>query len=356
MIAPLLPAFLVGSLGASRTWLGAVEGAADSATSLLKPWAGRRSDRAGRRKPWVVVGYAIPTVVRPLVAFTTQAWQVLVVRVLDRTGKGLRSAPRDALLRDSVGPERSGRAFGLQRAMDHAGALGGALLGAALLAIGLEQRTLFLVAFLPGLVSVASLVLVREPPAPTSAAPGDPSAPLPPRLRSWLLPVALFGLASSSDKFLVLRAVDVGVPLAAVLVLWAALHVVKTAVSYVAGSLADRVPRVRVLLAGWALFALSYAGFGLATEAWHAWVLFLLHGVHQGLAEPTERALVGDLAPRAARGRAYGVYGLVQGAVVLPASLLTGFLWDEAGAAPAFLASSGLAADATLALAAWARR
>lgn len=407
MIYPLLPRFVTQTLQASTAFLGAIEGAAEATASLLKIVSGRVSDRMERRKPLVVLGYAVASAARPLVAVATTASQVLAVRVGDRFGKGLRTSPRDALLADSVPASDRGRAYGFHRAADHTGAVVGPLLAWALLTwAGASLRTVFLLAAIPGALAVLVLVAkVKEVPrgrgraatppreesgAPSSARSGrpspeassdltprpaagerfDPSAdvassrpgggpavdadarPLGRVFWTYLGVLAVFTLGNCSDAFLLLRASDLGVAEGVVPLLWAAHHVVKAASSTPAGALSDRVGRKPLLVAGWLWFAAVYAGFALASQAWHAWALFLSYGLFFGLVEGAEKALVADLAPAGRRGAAFGWFHGVVGLTTLPASVLFGVLWDRVGPAQAFLfgASLALAAAALLAL------
>ena len=385
MIYPLLPVFLRSTLGASASALGAIEGAAESTASLLKLASGWWSDRVPRRKPLVVGGYLLSSAVRPLVAIVGSASGVLVVRLLDRVGKGIRSSPRDALIAESVPASARGRAFGFHRAADHFGAVLGPLVAFALLKYGgLELRTVFWLAAVPAAAAVAVLVIaVREEPRDTergARAPGGPPraqdvarsrdrathpdadrvvptpiAAVPSRLGarfwSYLGAVLLFTLGNSTDAFLILRATELGVAAALIPVLWSAFHVVKSASSTPGGALSDRVGRTPLIVAGWLLFAAVYAGFARADAAWHAWALFGVYGVMFGLTEGAEKALVADLAPADRHGAAFGWYNLAVGLGALPASLLFGIVWDRFGAPAAFLAGAGLALGAALLLA-----
>jgi MFS family permease len=356
MIYPLLPAFLTGPLRAGPALLGLVEGAAEAVASVLKIVSGRVSDRLPARKPLVVAGYGLSSLARPLVALAAAPGHVLAVRIVDRVGKGLRSAPRDALLAEVTEPGQRGRAFGFHRAMDHAGAVVGPLLASALLWLQLDLRAVFALAALPALASVAVLVAgVREPPrgaAPPST-PGTAKghdAPLGPEMRRYLAVLAVFTLGNSSDAFLLLRAQDAGVPLVAVPALWAFHHAIKAAAGTHGGMLADRIGARPAIVAGWAVYAASYAGFALASTPGQAWALFAVYGLFHALTEGPERALVAALAPAASRGRAFGYFHAVTGATLLPASLLTGALWQWKGPAAALGAGAALAALAAVLL------
>ncbi|MBX9928239.1 MAG: MFS transporter [Gemmatimonadaceae bacterium] len=361
MIYPLLPLFLSTTLGASAAMVGAIEGAAESTASLLKLASGWLSDHLGRRRPLVLAGYGLASLVRPLVAFAAAPWQVLVIRLTDRVGKGVRGAPRDALIADAVLPSERGRAFGFHRAMDHAGAAIGPIVAYLLLSVaGVTLRTVFLLAAIPGAVSVIVAVIgVREtasPPAPRasgalSAAPPRPLVPL-------LAVLLLFALGNATDAFLLLRATQLGVAPALLPLLWMALHLVKSASSTPAGALSDRVGRERLIIAGWLVYALVYAGFALASASWQLWLLFLVYGAFFGLTEGSEKALVSDLVRADARGRAFGWYQLVIGAAALPAALLFGAVWDARGAPSAFAMGAVIALAAACCLSPatrWAR-
>jgi MFS family permease len=362
MIYPLLPVFLGTVLGASATSIGVIEGMAESVAALLKFASGWWSDRVRRRKPLVVLGYAIASLVRPLVGIAQSASQVLAVRVTDRIGKGIRTSPRDALIADSVDPRVRGKAFGFHRASDHAGAVFGPLIAFVLLErAGVPMRTLFLLAAIPGIISVVVLVLgVREAPAqPDTTAQAAANVPVlePARLRTlgrrfWAVlgAILIFTLGNSTDAFLLLRAADLGVPIAQIPLLWALLHVVKSASSTPGGALSDRVGRRPLLIAGWLLFAAVYFAFGRATAAWHAWVLFAIYGVYFGLTEGTEKALVADLVPASARGTAFGGFNLAISLGALPASVIFGLWWDRSGPRAAFDFGAAMALLATIAL------
>jgi MFS family permease len=358
MIYPLLPAFLTTVLGASASFVGAIEGAAETTAALLKLASGWWSDRVRRRKPLVVIGYLIASIMRPLVALARTAGQVLVIRVSDRVGKGLRNSPRDALIADSVDASIRGRAFGFHRAGDNAGGVVGPLIAFALLDWRqVELRTVFWWAALPGALAVATIILgVRDIPKEPREAPAprpdmDLSVALGGRFWAVLGAILLFTLGNSTDAFLLLRAQQLGVSVALAPILWAWLHVVKTASNTPGGILSDRFGRKPLLIAGWLLYALVYLAFGFARTSWQAWVLFGVYGVFFGLTEGSERALVADLVPLTRRGTAYGWYNLTIGIGALPASIIFGELWDRYGSPTAFHFGAALALLAALGMA-----
>jgi MFS family permease len=361
MIFPLLPAF-VASLGASPAFLGLIEGVAEAVASTLKLASGYLAERSRREKAFVVFGYSLAALVRPLVALATAPWHVLAIRVSDRVGKGMRSAPRDALLSASVSKEHSGRAFGFHRAMDHAGAVVGPLVATALLALGFPLRHVFAAAIVPGILSVIVVATVRAPatkkkegtaPKESKAPPG--AAGDAPFFPSYLAILLFFSLGGSSDAFLLLRAKELGVPVRAIPMLWAAFHVSKVLAARMGGTLADRFSRPKVIVAGWCMYGATYLAFGFGSRAWHAWVLLVLYGASSALAEPAEKALVKDLVPEGHAGRGFGLYNFVLGISAIPAGLLTGWLWKW-GAGVALGACAGFAFVAAAALFVWEAR
>ena len=370
MIYPLLPVFLTASLGASAGMVGAIEGAAETTASLLKLASGWWSDRLRRRKPLVVLGYSLAALARPLIAIAQSASQVLAIRLADRVGKGIRSSPRDALIAESVHESIRGRAYGFHRAADHAGAVVGPLLAFVLLQwLAFDVRSVFWLAAIPGALAVVTVIgFVRErsrsaivggvndaPAAPTPPVLGAANVAMPRHFWRYLGIVLLFTLGNSTDAFLLLRAGELGVPVALLPILWAALHVVKSAASTPGGALSDRIGRAPTLMAGWVVYAVAYVGFAFAADAWHAWALFGVYGLYFALTEPTERALVADFVPAARRGTAFGWFHLTIGVGMLPASVMFGLLWDAYGARYAFLLGAALALIAALGLAALPR-
>ena len=335
-IFPLLPTFLA-SLGAPMSFLGLIEGSADALSSLIKMASGKLSDR-GPRRTLVASGYAMPAIARALIAAAMAPWQVLGARLFDRTGKGIRSGPRDALIADSVAPSQRGRAFGLNRSMDHFGAALGPVIAWALLSMGASLRTTFAVASVFGLLAPAVLFFrLRE----TEQLP-DRSGPLDTRPRggmlrpgfaAYMVACVLFAFGNSSDAFLLVRAREVGWSATMLPLLWTFHHLVKSMAALPGGALSDRHSRAVVVAAGWAAYALTYVGFGFASARWQIVVLFLAYALYHGLAEGAERAIVADLAERGARGRAFGLYHGLTGVAALPAGIATGWIWDRCGAA-----------------------
>ncbi|HYJ88542.1 MAG TPA: MFS transporter [Pyrinomonadaceae bacterium] len=367
IIYPLLPAFLLLTLNASAGVVGIIEGTAESISSLLKLFAGYFSDKRGKRKGFVVWGYALSSFVRPLLAFAGSWYQVFALRLIDRVGKGIRSAPRDAMIADAVTVKERGLAFGLHRAMDHTGATLGPLFGYLLVLWFAGDRvaltagdftSIFLLASVPALAAVIVVsFFVRESykPAPRPENDASPSLPVKLSLRGFdsnfkgfLVIIAIFTLSNSSDAFLLLRAQSVGLSVKELPLLWAVLHVSKVVSSLYGGHLSDILGRRRLIVSGWILYAAVYGGFAFVSNAISVWILFVVYGVYFGLVEGAEKALVADLVKPEQRGTAYGLYNLAFGITVLPASLLMGFLWDWRGPQTAFLVSAVLGATAAI--------
>lgn len=351
MIYPLLPVFLTVTLGASVAFVGLVEGIAESTASLVKVWSGWHSDRVRRRKPLAIAGYGLSAVTRPVVALAAAGWHVLAARFIDRIGKGIRTAPRDALLAASVPDDERGRAFGLQRSMDHAGAAIGPLIAWVMLQWWVsDYRTVFWIAFVPMIGAMAVLCLgAREAPPPRSdESAGSAAFVTTPRFINYLAAVLVFTLGNSSDAFLLLRARDCGIPVSQLPLLWMALSLVKSASSYPAGILSDRLGRKRLIIAGWGVYALVYLGFGGASESWQIRALFPTYGLFHGMTESVEKAWVADFFPDATRGRAFGLFNAVTGIGALPASLLMGWIWTRWSPAAAFQTGAALAFLAAL--------
>ena len=359
IIYPLLPVFLSVGLGASAAAIGMIEGLAESISSLLKLFAGYLSDRLGKRKWLVVGGYALASFVRPFLGFASNWHQVLAIRLADRVGKGVRTSPRDAMIADTVTNEQRGIAFGFHRAMDHAGAVIGPIVGYVLVVLlvanagaptSREFKIIFLVASVPAILAVlVAIFFMRETHVQVDRSKELPKLSLrgfDSNFKRFLLILALFTLSNSSDSFLILRALDSGVSIALVPLLWAAHHGTKVLSSLFGGDLSDRLGRKRLIVSGWILYAAVYAGFAFVSQEVSVWILFLIYGIYFGLAEGAEKALVADLVRPEQRGTAYGLYNLAFGITVFPASLLMGMIWDWKGPTAAFLISAVMGATA----------
>jgi MFS family permease len=359
MIYPVLPAYLSRVLGAGAFSLGLIEGVAEAMNSLLKVASGWASDRWTRRKPIVIGGYALSSAARPLIALTGTWPQVLIVRALDRTGKGIRGAPRDVMLARFATPETRGRVFGFHRAMDHSGAILGPLIATAILyAAPAAYRLLFALTVIPGAIAVALLFLVPEPDhGPTHRSSHDspitnrtPEGRLPARLWAFFGVLLIFSLGNSADAFLLLRLSDVLGSATYIPLLWSGLHVVKASLSTWGGALSDHLGRKRGIIVGWATYAVVYLGYATAESASTLIVWFLAYGSYFALTEGAEKALVADLTPAGRQGLAFGVYNAALGVGALAASVTFGYLYERYGAATAFATGSGLAACAAVLL------
>jgi MFS family permease len=359
-IYPLLPFFLTSVLRAGPVSLGVIEGAAEAANSILKILSGRLADRSRAKRPIVLAGYALSSAVRPLIA-VAQSWtHVLTIRLVDRVGKGVRGAPRDAMLASWATDSTRGRIYGFHRAMDHAGAVVGPLAATAFLYFypG-AYRPLFALTIIPGAIAVALLFLVKEGDEPVVGAgvsrtpevrlKADPADhhPLPRSFKQFMVVLMLFTLGNSTDAFLLLKLTDAAGGVQYVPLMWSALHVVKATVSVVGGAWSDRIGRRAVIAIGWTIYAAVYAGFAVSTTLTALLPLFLAYGLYFGFAEGTEKALVADLAPASRRGFAFGIYNAVLGVGQLAASVVFGLLWTAFSPAIAFASGTALALVAT---------
>ncbi len=388
MMNPLLPVFIAGvvPLGQAAVYLGLMEGLAETTASLLKLFSGRLSDALGKRKGLVVVGYGISTLLRPAMALAGAGWQIVALKFGDRVGKGIRTAPRDDLIGDSVGKESRGLAFSFHRAMDHTGAVIGSLAAAVILLAFLPGhelwtgsaenkpgpdemtalRWLFGIALIPGILAMAALIgKVREiaPKAP-SQTPGHAVTKLstwrqlPRRFYVFVGLVCIFALGNSSDLFLLLYARDkFQLGLLWLIGLWVALHLSKIVFSFPGGIISDKIGRRPLILVGWAMYALVYLGMAQVAQQWQFWALFLAYGFYYGMTEGVEKALVADFVPSETRATAYGIYHGAIGIAALPGNLLFGVLWLELdklrpglGPQVAFSVGAGLAGMAALGL------
>ena len=380
MVYPLLPLFLTRVLGAGAMSLGIIEGLAEAANSALKIISGRVADRTGRPKRLMLFGYGISSSVRPLIAVASSWGMVLAIRFTDRLGKGIRGAPRDAMLADFAPEGQRGRVYGFHRAMDHSGAVLGPLLAALFLYFypG-EYRTLFALTIIPGLIVIAFILAIPESPrtgasAPSSESPAPsasvsaPSAKLsaPSRLRQGsgaagsatslsaltvpLGVIFLFALGNASDAFLLLRLSEAGIDDFWIPLLWSALHVVKVGSSLLGGEVSDRFGRRNTIAFGWLFYAGVYAAFAFVDGS--AWLItiFLAYGIYFGFTEGVEKAWIADLAPLSLRGTAFGYYNAVIGVGALLSSVVFGLVWTHISPDAAFLAGAALAIAATLLL------
>ena len=356
MVYPLLPVYLSRVLGVGAISLGVIEGVAEGVNSVLKILSGQLSDRWSRRKPIVIAGYALSSLARPFIAITTSWIQVLAIRAVDRTGKGIRGAPRDAMLAHYATPETRGRVYGFHRAMDHTGAIVGPLIATAFLfAWPGEYRILFALTIVPGALAVWLLFRVPEeervlPFAPDRGHVTASTHRLPGRFWYLLVVILVFSLGNSADAFLLLRLSAAIGNEAWIPLLWSALHVVKAASSMYGGALSDRAGRKVVIVMGWGIYAAVYVAFARVESAAGLIAWFLVYGTYFGLSEGTEKALVADFAPVGRRGTAFGWYNAALGLGVLAASVMFGFLYDRFGHAVAFTTGASLAAAAAVLL------
>ncbi len=337
MIYPLVPIFLSSALGVSKSVIGLIEGIAEATAGILKSYSGWLSDRTARRKALMIAGYSISTLSRPILALAGAWHQVLASRFLDRTGKGIRGAPRDALIAESTDHQQMGRAFGFHRMMDTVGAGIGPLIASAILAASASNyRLVFWCSIIPGALAVLTIIFfIRETPHKPGSAHAEP-----PRLslgafgfryKAFLFVATVFMIGNSSDAFLILKASAVGVPVAAIPIVYFCFNMVYALTAMPAGLLADRIGAERVILAGFLLFAAVYFGFGLASTSAQVWALFMAYGVFMGITEGIHKAYIAQLAPARQKATAFGLYNMFTGFALLPASLMAGWLWDSTG-------------------------
>ena len=351
MVINIVPLFLANVLGVQTAVIGLIEGVAEATASILKLFSGWLSDKLHGRKWLAVLGYGLSALVKPLFYFAN-SWGVIAgVRWGDRVGKGIRTAPRDALVADSTTSENRGLAFGFHRAMDTAGAMLGIMIAA--FAVWLAQantldlsrstfQTIVILSLIPAFLSVISLIIGAKdvPITGERAMPKFSLKNMGKPFLIYLVIVSIFTLGNSSDAFLVLRAQNLGISVLGILLMLVLFNFLYTLISTPAGSLSDRVGRRRLIIGGWLVYALIYLGFALSTQAWHIWLLYATYGLYYGLAYGTANALVADLVPAELRGTAYGTYNAVIGLLAFPASLIAGLLWQGAGQWVGFGASA----------------
>jgi MFS family permease len=342
MVINILPLFLANVLGVQTSIIGLTEGVAEATASILKMFSGWLSDKLGGRKWLAVAGYGLSALTKPFF-YIASSWGLIAgVRWADRVGKGIRTAPRDALVADSVTKETRGLAFGFNRALDKAGAMLGLLIAA--LVVWLAQKTtldltkstfqtIVLLSLLPAFLAVLSLVLGTKDVAVKGqrAAPKFSLRNMGKPFQVFLIIVSIFTLGNSADGFLVLRAQNLGISVVGILVMLAVYNLVVAVVATPAGSLSDRIGRRKLIIGGWLVYAAIYFGFALAQSAWHIWLLYITYGLYFGLAFGTANAMVADLVPENMRGTAYGTYHAVIGILAFPASFIAGVLWQGLG-------------------------
>lgn len=373
MVLNILSLFLSNVLGVQTSIIGLIDGVAEATASILKLFSGWFSDKLGGRKWLAVAGYGISALFKPFFYFASTWGMVAGVRWADRVGKGIRTAPRDALVADSVSSEMRGLAFGFHRAMDTAGALIGILIAG--LVVWLTQKnalnlarstfqTIVLVSLVPALLAVLTLAFGAKDVAVSGqrAAPKFSLRSLGKPFSIFLVIVSIFTLGNSADAFLVLRAQNLGVTVLGVLVMLAVFNLIYTLVSTPAGRLSDRIGRRRLIIGGWLVYSVIYFGFALARSSWQVWVLYAAYGLYYGLAYGSANALVADLVPENMRGTAYGTYNAVIGLLAFPSSFIAGILWQGIGgwnglgpSAPFFF-GGGLALIASLLMVFWMPR
>lgn len=356
MIYPLLPIFLSSVLGVSTAFIGLLEGLAESTASIAKVFSGWYSDKLKKRKPIILFGYGLSTIGKPFLYLATLGWHVLIVRFIDRVGKGIRTSPRDALVADSSIPEQRGKAFGIQRAMDRMGAFLGPLIAFAILPLlNNNLRLVFLLALFPALIAVFIIIFFLKDKPHIH----DPSRPaksfsikhLNRDFKIFIFILAIFTLGNSSNAFLILRARDLGITIVFIPILWFMYNVVSSASSIPLGIFSDRIGRRKTTLLGFFVYAVVYLGFAFSNTQSLIWIFMGLYGVYYGLSEGVLRAYVADLIKdKSSLATAYGIYHTVVGLCMLPASLIMGILWQQFGATVAFGLGAGLSLIAALAL------
>ncbi len=356
MIVPVLPLFLSNTLGAGPASIGIVEGVAEATAGILKFFSGWISDRTGRRKPLMVLGYGMSDLVKPLFSAARTWGQVLAIRFADRFGKGLRGAPRDALIADCADPRDRGRAYGFHRAMDTLGAAVGPLAAFALLAAYRgDYRAVFAWSAAPGLVAVVLLlVCLREGPGrPAGAQPAGTEVPGGSRKRGagrrfalFAAATTVFALGNSSDAFLILRAQALGLEPSLVPLAYFTFNAAYALAAMPTGILSDRVGRRPVLIGGYLVFSAIYMGFAVAGRSWHAWPLFAVYGLYYAATEGVQKAYIADIVPPESRGAAIGLVNALTGIATLPASVTAGFLWEYVNPRAPFVAGAALSAAA----------
>lgn len=360
MVYPLMPLYLATVLMAGPKALGIIEGIAEATSSIFKLISGVIVDRTKRAKPWIVLGYVLAGFSRPLIAIANSWLWVVAIRFTDRMGKGLRTSPRDALLAETVPENQRGITFGLHRSMDNAGAVIGPLLAAFLLAQGMPIREIFVWAIVPAVIAIVLALYIQEP-SQTIALPSYRFSwslqGMPTEFKRYLLVAGIFALGNSSDMFLLLRAKELGVPQEQIPLLWAAISLITTIFGTPLSALSDTMGRKRFILIAWLAFALFYIGMGLPSASiYQVFGLFIVYGLFKAAIEGVEKALVADLAPKGLTGTAFGWFNLINGLMLLPASIIFGWIYESISPMYAFMFSGSCAIIAFLLMAFWVYR
>lgn len=353
MIYPLVPLFLANVLGVNKSMIGLIEGLAESTASLLKIFSGWFSDRIGQRKSLMLVGYAISILSRPLMATATVWPQVLGSRFTDRLGKGIRTAPRDAIIAEATQATHLGRAFSFHRAMDTMGAVAGPAMTIFFLGIfNNDYRLIFWLSMAPGVIAVILIILFirdrKKPPTPQPERPRLGFNHFDWRVRCFIVIAALFALGNSSDAFLILRAEQIGIPTVLIPAVYLVFNLVYSLSSIPAGMAADKFGKKRIILLGFVLFAGLYYGFAVAENVAAIWALFGLYGLFMGLTEGIQKAFLATIIPPDFKATAFGVYAAAVGLAMFPASLIAGWLWDHVSPAATFYFGAATAALSAL--------
>jgi MFS family permease len=356
MLYPIVPIFLTSVLGAPMSVLGLIEGAAESAASILKAFSGWLSDRIAKRQPFVVWGYSLSSFAKPLLFFAYSWPLVLVSRLLDRVGKGLRTSARDAMIVDATDAPYIGKAFGFHRAMDTLGACIGPLIAILLLTILKENiRMVFLVAFIPAVLAVLTLIFFLKEVPPVHV--NNKNYPrfnlnvFSPDFKAFLFASAIFAIGNSSDAFLIMRAKGLGLSVTMVILAYVLYNISYSALSAPFGSISDKIPRKNVMILGYAVFALVYVGFAMITHSAMIWPLFFVYGFYIAMTDGVGKALVSDMVPKEYVGTAMGLYHFVLGIFAFFASLIAGLLWTHIGAPAPFYYGAAMSAVSCLAFA-----
>jgi MFS family permease len=361
MVTNILPLFLANVLGIETAIIGLIEGLAEATASILKLFSGWLSDKLGARKWLAVIGYGFSALTKPFFYFANTWGMVAGVRWTDRVGKGIRTAPRDALVADSSTPENRGLAFGFHRAMDTAGAMFGLIIAVVIVWLAQGEtltlsrptfQTIVLFSLIPAFLSVLSLIIgAKDVPVKKDAKlPKFAFKNLGKPFMIYLVIAGIFTLGNSSDAFLVLRAQNLGVSVLGILLMLVVFNLLYSLISTPAGSLSDKIGRRKLIIGGWTVYALIYFGFAISNQAWQVWALYVVYGLYYGLAYGTANALVADLVPENMRGTAYGTYNAVIGLLAFPSSLIAGILWQGAGSWSGFGASAPFYFGAALAM------